>query len=190
MPASNAGGYGSRRSPGRRCCNEREPAKPSPLIRLPPTTLSPRSAERARSRPAPSERAAQAGLGGDGGAAVVHPDAFERAEQADMRVGREVEAGAGEAAEGIDFAGRHEGEVLAQQDGVDRGVANPLDTNGADMHAGFQRAGAAERRNPGEIDLEPLLEILEGAAADGKILRRAGLTKTVEEAGDIAHARG
>jgi hypothetical protein len=50
--------------------------------------LSPRSAERARSGLASSERAAQAAFGGDGGAAVVHPDAFDRAEQADVLLGR------------------------------------------------------------------------------------------------------
>src|SRR5262249_18203591 len=93
-------------------------------------------------RPAASERAAQASPGGDGGAVVAHPAAFDRAEHAQAIEGGEVDGAADQpanAAGGAGLARRHEGEVLSEQHRGDRGVADPLEPDRTDMHAGLQR---------------------------------------------------
>src|SRR2546421_345688 len=58
-----------------------------------------------------------------------------------------------------------------------------LDRDHAAMHVGLE-AVLAKCRDPGQVDLAAFLDVLQRAAGDAQILRRAGLAVTVEHARD------
>src|SRR5579872_4982955 len=97
-----------------------------------------------------------------------------------------IEADAGDAADCVRFAGRNKRQALADQNGIDRGIARALPGDHAAMEEQAERlVGAEEVGHLRELDLAALLEILQGAAADRERLRGTRLVEAVEEAGNV-----
>src|SRR5262249_51969467 len=135
-----------------------------------------------------SEPDTHAGFGGCGAALVGHHRALEGAEHGYASVDRDVEAGTSHRSDRAVLARRREPEGLPGQHAVDVRVTEPLQRDHAAMHAGPDRV-VTEVRGLRELELAALLDVLQRAAADREILRRALLAVAVEDAGEIAHAR-
>ena len=105
-------------------------------------------------------------------ALIGHLNALDGTEQRDVFAGVIVETGSGHGADGAAVTGRHEGEVLADQYGADRGITRPLHRDHAAMHVGLQAMVAAEEgRHLRDIEFTTLLNVLQRAAADCQGLR-------------------
>src|SRR4029078_1294375 len=86
------------------------------------------------------------------------------------------------------LARRRKGKVLAEQYGVDRRVAEPLQGNDAAIDAGTEGPGC-NAGDSGQLDLAAFLDVMLCLPADGEVLHRTGLRISVERAGEITHAR-
>jgi hypothetical protein len=75
---------------------------------------------------------------------------------------------------------RHEGQVPAQQHGIDVGIAEPLKADEADRSRALERTADCA-----ELDFAALLEIIDATLADAQILHRARLAIAIEPATDI-----
>ena len=137
---------------------------------------------------ADSERDAQASSCSSGAALVGHHHALHGPEHGQVSAGDIIEAETCDRTDRAAAARRDERQGLADQHRVDGGVSHALERDRAAMDVCLQFA-IVEARDPGELNLAALLDILERTPADRQALRRTGLGIAVEPADDVTQPR-